>query len=53
MRLSIRTKLLGGFGTVVSLLLVVAVMGITGLASAVRSTDALYGENLLGVNYAL
>jgi methyl-accepting chemotaxis protein len=53
MRIRLREKLLAGFGAVIVLLAVVAVLGIMQLQSASNRTSALYRENVLGVQYAL
>ncbi len=53
MRLRLREKLLAGFGTVIVLLAIVAVLGIMQLQTASNRTAALYRENVLGVQYAL
>lgn len=53
MRIRLREKLLAGFGAVIVLLAVVAVLGIMQLQSASNRTSSLYRENVLGVQYAL
>jgi methyl-accepting chemotaxis protein len=53
MRIRLREKLLAGFGVVIVLLAVVAVLGIMQLQSASNRTSSLYRENVLGVQYAL
>jgi len=51
--MTIRTKLLGGFGLVLVMTAVVAIVGITRLSQASARTEAMYRENVLGVQYAL
>jgi len=51
--MTIRTKLLGGFALVLVMMAVVAVVGITRLSQASARTEAMYRENVLGVQYAL
>lgn len=53
MRIRLREKLLAGFGAVIALLAVVAVLGIMQLQSASDRTERLYRENVLGVQYSL
>ncbi len=53
MRLTIRTKLLGGFGIVLLLMGVVAVISIVRLNQAAQRTQDMYTQNVLGVQYAL
>lgn len=53
MRIRLREKLLAGFGAVIVLLAVVAVLGIMQLQSASNRTSAMYRENVLGVQHAL
>lgn len=53
MRIRLREKLLAGFGAVIVLLAVIAVLGITQLQKASDRTEAMYRENVLGVQYAL
>ena len=53
MRIRLREKLLAGFGAVIVLLAVVAVLGVMQLQSASDRTASLYRENVLGVQYAL
>ena len=53
MRLRLREKLLAGFGAVLLLLGVVAVLGVIQLQGAAQRTQNMYRENVLGVEYAL
>lgn len=53
MRLRLREKLLAGFGAVIILLGIVAVLGVVQLRSAASRTQDMYRENVLGVQYAL
>ncbi len=53
MRLRLREKLLAGFGAVIVLLGIVAVLGVLQLQSAASRTQDMYRENVLGVEYAL
>ncbi len=53
MKLNLRAKLMGGFGTVVLLLLAVAGVGLLRLNQAVSRTDQMYAENVEGVQQVL
>lgn len=53
MRLTIRTKLLGGFGIVLLLLGVVAVISVMRLNQAAQRTQDMYVQNVHGLQYAL
>jgi len=52
-RLTIRTKLLGSYGILIALMVVVATLGILRLQEAAARTDAMYVENVQGVQHAL
>ncbi len=53
MRLTIRTKLLGGFSLVLLMMGVIAILGIMRLNQAAQRTDDMYTQNVQGVQYAL
>ncbi|MCK6563211.1 MAG: MCP four helix bundle domain-containing protein, partial [Dehalococcoidia bacterium] len=53
MKIGLREKLLGGFGAVLVLMVIVAVMGIMRLQQAADRTDDLYTQNVLGVQFSL
>ncbi|MFA7297664.1 MAG: methyl-accepting chemotaxis protein [Dehalococcoidia bacterium] len=53
MKLSVRAKLLTGFGVVLVLLAMVSAFAIIRLNEAAGRTSSLYRENTLGVRYAL
>ncbi len=53
MRLNIRTKLLGGFGAVLALTAVVALIGFTRLHAVANDTDDLFQQGTLGILHSV
>lgn len=53
MKLTIQTKLLGGFGLVLLMMAVVALVGVTRLNQGATNTRNLYEQTTLGIKYAL
>ncbi len=53
MKLTIRTKLLGGFAAVLVLLGVVAWVSIRDLGHMVHNTDEMYSKQVIGLNHIM